>query len=113
MGAHLALAAVVQHMGIRACPNCLTQEEQLCPYPWFHLATAVCHRCEGVQDYRAEHHEECPAVAIARLGATCKAVATARDPAEAQEHIHTQQALREQFRKDLSERPFGKTPALN
>ena len=31
-----ALEIVIKHMGIAACPECMTPEERLCPDTWFH-----------------------------------------------------------------------------
>ena len=88
---------VVQQFGFGGCEQCLPREQQMCPDPWFHLATAVCHACEGMREYRACHAEDCPACAIARFSATCKAAAARRDPKEVQARAQMEEALREQF----------------
>ena len=84
-----ASAAVVQHLGFGACPDCLTKTQQMCPDPWHHLACAVCSHCESLGIYREEHHQECPAAAIARLSATCKLAAAKRDLQQVRERVQT------------------------
>ena len=93
-----ALAIIMQHLGISPCLQCLTLEEQMCPDPWSHLATAVCHNCEAFFEYRACHSEDCPATATARLAASCRASWEAIDLAELNLHIRAQEALKDQFR---------------
>ena len=92
-----ALSLVVQQLGIGACPHCLTCEQRLCPNPWSHVATAVCHGCEARLDYCGDHAEECPAVAIARLSVVCKATGAMRSQAEVQVHVQAHKARRDQF----------------
>ncbi len=92
-----AAAAVVQHLGFGACPDCSTREQQMCPDPWHHLACAVCRQCESLGEYREEHHPECPAAAIARLSATCKMAAAQRDPGQVQKRVQTALELKKQF----------------
>ena len=92
-----AAAVVVQHLGFGACPDCPTKAQQMCPDPWHHLACAVCRECESLWDYREEHHQECPAAAIARLSATCKMAAAQRDPIQVQKRALTTFELKQQF----------------
>ena len=102
-----AFAAVVQHLGFGACPECPTPEQQMCPDPWQHLACATCFQCESVQDFRDLHRQECPAAAIARLSATCKLAAAQRDPKQVQQRVFTALELKQQFenasKSDLNE----------
>ena len=100
-----ALSLVVQQLGLGACPHCITRAQQVCPDPWFHMATATCGACESMFDYRGEHAGECPAVAIARLSATCKATGAMRDPAQVQVHVQTRKARLDQF-KNLEDPSF-------
>ncbi len=92
-----AFAAVVQHLGFGACPNCSTLEQQMCPDPGQHLACATCFQCESVQDFRDLHRQECPAAAIARLSATCRMAAAQRDPKQVQHRAQTALELKRQF----------------
>ena len=92
-----AAAAVVQHLGFGACPDCFTPQQQMCPDPWRHLACATCSQCESMQDFREEHHQECPAAAIARLSATCRMAAARRDPKQVQKRAQTALELKRQF----------------
>ena len=92
-----AAAAVVQHLGFGACPDCFTREQQMCPDPWRHMACAMCSHCESMQDFREEHHQECPAAAIARLSATCRMAAAQRDPKQVQKRAQTALELKKQF----------------
>jgi len=48
-------------------------------------------------DYCADHATECPAVAIVRLSATCKAAGLMRSPAEVQVHVHARKMRQDQF----------------
>ena len=85
MSAATAAAAVmVEHFGFGNFKSCFTREDQtafgrkrslLCPHPWLHMATAVCHSCEATREGCSEHAHECPAAAIARLSASCKTTA--------------------------------------
>ena len=93
-----ALALTVQHLGVSPCPQCLTPEQQLCPDPSLHLATAVCHGCEAVFEYRADHSEACATVAAARLAAACKSTWAAIDRKEMDLRVRTQETRKEQFR---------------
>jgi len=92
-----ALSLVVQHLGIGACPHCLTCEQRLCPDPWLHTATATCPGCEAMWDYCGDHGEECPAVAIARLSVTCKAAGLMRNPVDVQVHVQARKMRLDQF----------------
>ena len=92
-----AAAAVVQHLGFGACPDCPTSAQQRCPDPWHHLACAVCRECESLWEYREEHHQECPAAAIARLSTTCKTAAAQRDPRQVRERVQTALERKQQF----------------
>ena len=92
-----ALSLVVQHLGIGACPRCLTCEERLCPIPLFHLATATWPGCEAMWDYCDYHARACPAVAIARLSVTCKATGLMRNHAEVQVHVQARKTRLDQF----------------
>ena len=92
-----AFAAVVQHLGFGACPDCPTPEQQMCPDPWQHLACATCCQCQSMQDFCDLHHQECPAAAIARLSATCKIAAAQRDPKQVQQRVFTALELKQQF----------------
>ncbi len=102
-----ALSLVVQQMGIGACPHCLTCEQWLCPNPWSHVATAVCHGCEARMDYCSDHAEDCPAVAIARLSVARKATGVMRNQTEVQAHVQAYRARQDQFVdvEDLDETP--------
>ncbi len=104
-----ALSLVVQQLGIGACPRCLTCQERLCPNPWMHKATAVCPGCEANWEYCCDHAEDCPAVAIARLSAACKATGIVRNQAEVQAHVQAYKERRDQFVgvEDLDETPAG------
>ncbi len=102
-----ALSLVVQQLGIGACPRCLTCQERLCPNPWFHMATAVCPGCEAMWDYCDYHARTCPAVAIARLSATCKAAGVMRDQAEVRAHVQDYEVRKDQFADAEDETPFG------
>ncbi len=104
-----ALSLVVQQLGIGACPHCLTCEQRLCPNPWMHVATAVCHGCEAMWDYCGDHAEDCPAVAIARLSVTCKAASVMRNQTEVQAHVQAYKERKDQFAdaEDLDETPIG------
>ena len=92
-----ALEIVIKHMGIAACPECMTPQQRLCPDTWFHQATAMCHVCESIHDFIDEHKYDCPAAALTRLSQTCKTTAEARNPAEVRTHIETRQARQRQF----------------
>ena len=92
-----AAAAMVKHFGFGKCETCFTRKEQMCPDPWLHMATAVCHSCEATRESCSEHAHECPAAAIARVSASCKTTAAQRNPKEVQERAQTAQALKEQF----------------
>ena len=94
MSARLASSLVVQQFGFGRCERCLMRKQQMCPDPWLHLATAVCHACEGMREYRECHAEDCLA---SRISATCKAAAARRDPKEIKTCAQTEQALQEQF----------------
>ena len=66
MSAAAAAAAVmVQHLGFGDCQGCFTRAQQMCPDPWHHMACAVCGKCDSMWELRAEHRQECLAVAIA------------------------------------------------
>ena len=92
-----ALSLVVQHLGIGACPRCLTNDSRMCPNPRMHIATAVCPGCEARLEYCCEHAEDCPAVAMARLSATCKSTGAMRDQAEVRAHVQDYTERKEQF----------------
>ena len=79
-----AAAAMVKHFGFGNCETCFTREEQMCPDPWLHMATAVFHSCEATRESCSEHAHECPAAAIARVSASCKTTAAQRNPKEVQ-----------------------------
>ena len=103
-----ALSLVVQQLGIGACPRCLTNDSRMCPNPRMHIATAVCPGCEARWEYCCEHAEECPAVAIARLSAACKATGVMRDQAEVRAHVQDYEERKDQFvDADLDETPIG------
>ena len=97
MSARLASSLVVQQFGRGKGERCLTRMQQMCPDPWLHLATAVCHACGGMLEYRECHAEDCPACAGARISATCQAPAARRDPKEIKTRAQMEQALQEQF----------------
>ena len=92
-----AAAVMVQHLGFGDCQGCFTRAQQMCPDPWQHMACAVCGKCDSMWELRAEHRQECPAVAIARLSAACKAAAAQRNPQQVQERVQTALALKQQF----------------
>ena len=92
-----ALSLVVQQLGVGACPHCLTREDRLCPNPWMHMATAVCQGCEASWEYCCDHAEDCPAVAIARLSAACKATGDMRNQTEVQAHVQDYKERKDQF----------------
>ena len=105
----IALASVVQHCGLRRCPGCITPAQRMCADPLAlcaaaelltHMATGVCHYCEPLWDALGEHADECPAVAIARLSATCKAIACERNPAEVAEHVAARADRKAQFQDE-------------
>ena len=106
MSARVASSLVVQQFGFGSCERCLTRKQQMCPDPWLHLAAAVCHACEGMREYRECHAEDCPACAVARISATCKAAAARTDPKEVQARAQTDQALRDQFHNVDDPRSF-------
>ncbi len=81
-----ALSLVVQQLGIGACPQCLPHEQRMCPV-WTHTAMARCTECEAMLVYRGNHADVCPAVAIARLSATCKAAEAMRNQREVQVRV--------------------------
>ncbi len=66
------------------------------------MACATCSQCESMEDYRDEHHQECPAAAIARLSATCKMAAAQRDPGQVQKRAQTALELKKRF-EDVSD----------
>ena len=92
-----AFSLVVQHVGLGSCPGCPSHEQRLCPDPWFHMAVPLCPKCVSMLDFCAEHAEECPTVAFARLSATCRATASMRDHAGVQAHVRTYTARKKQF----------------
>ena len=92
-----ALSLVVQQLGVGACPRCLTIDCRLCPNPCMHMATAVCPGCEARWEYCCEHAEDCPAVAIARLSAACKATGVMRNQTEVQAHVQAYKERKDQF----------------
>ena len=96
-----ALEIVIKHMGIAACPQCMTMDQRRCVCPISHVSTGICFHCEAVYDHITEHGYDCPATALTRLSQTCKSMATVRDPAEVQVHIETRQARKRQF--DISD----------
>ena len=61
------------------------------------MATAVCHRCEAMWEYCCDHAEDCPAVAIARLSAACKATGVMRNQTEVQAHVQAYKERKDQF----------------
>ncbi len=108
MSAATAAAAVmVEHFGFGNCKSCFTREKQMCPDPWLHMATAVCHSCEATREGCSEHAHECPAAAIARLSASCKTMAAQRNLKEVQERADSSGAEGTIRRRDHDE---GRTP---
>ena len=95
MSAERAIAIVVGHFGVGNCKSCFTRAEQMCPDPWLHMATGVCHACQATREICGEHAHECPATAVARLSAACKTAAAQRKPEDVQEHAQTARALEE------------------
>ena len=92
-----AAAVMVQHLGFGDCQGCFTRAQQMCPDPWQHMACSVCGKCDSMWELRGEHLQECPAAAIARLSAVCKAAAAQRNPQKVQERVQTALALKKQF----------------
>ena len=99
-GSERALATVIQHCGLRRCPGCITPAQRMCADLFTHMATGVCHYCEPLWDALGEHADECPAVAIACLSATCKAIADKRNPAEVAEHVAARANRKAQFQDE-------------
>ena len=92
-----ALVMVIKHVGIAACPECMTADQRCCTNALFHVSTGTCCHCESVHDMIQEHGYECPATALTRLSQTCKSTAEARNPIEVQTHIQTRQIRKDQF----------------
>ena len=101
MTSKLALATVVQHCGLRRCPECISPDQRKCADAWLHKASGVCHYCEPLWEILSEHAAVCPTVAFARLNATCKAIASERNPAEVAEHVAAVAARKEQFQDEI------------
>ena len=92
-----ALEVVIKHMGIAACPECMTADQRQCTHAMVHVSTGTCFYCESVHDMITEHGYDCPATALTRLSQTCKTTAEARNPAQVQTHIQTRQIRKDQF----------------
>ena len=92
-----ALEVVIKHMGIAACPECMTADQRQCTHAMVHVSTGTCFYCESVHDMITEHGYDCPATALTRLSQTCKTTAEARNPAQVQTHIQTRKSRKDQF----------------
>ena len=79
-----ALSLVVQHLGVSACPQCLTREQWLRCKRWMYVPVRL--QRDELWEYGCDHADDCPAIAIARFSAACKATGVVRNQTEVQAH---------------------------